>query len=92
MFKYQAIDAGTRLHEVARFDALTGQSYPGEGHVATKGYIVTIFEGTVPLGVVFQTEVCGKQWVAIDRFGHFWSSYSNTREHAAQWLLKRARA
>lgn len=92
MFKFQPIAAGTALQPVAKYDCLTGVSTPGEEHVVTKGYVVCLFEATNPIGVVFQTEVCGKQWVAIDRHGHFWQSYGNTRNHAAQWLLKRARA
>lgn len=92
MFKFQALSAGTILKTAYRFDCLTGETVSGDDHTITKGYVVNLFEGTLPLGVVFQAEVCGKQWVAIDRMGHFWSSFGNTREHAAQWLLKRARA
>ncbi len=92
MFKFQALAPNTILTTVQVYDPITSKFEAGEPHVSLKGYIVTAFEGKVPLGVVFQTEVCGKQWVAIDRMGKFWSSYGNTRNHASQWLLKRARA
>lgn len=92
MFKYQPIAEGAALQTVAAYDAMTGTSRPGTEHVVTKGYVVSLFNAGFPIGVVFQTAECGKQWVAIDSHGHFWSSYGNTREHAAQWLLKRARA
>ena len=92
MFKYQPIAEGTALQTVQSYDAMTGVSQPGDEQIVTKGYVVTILNHLHPIGVVFQTAICGKQWVAIDRYGHFWSSFGNTREHAAQWLLKRARA
>ena len=91
MFKFQAIAEGSLLTSVGSYDCMSSKFETGSAHVAPKGYIVTLIGG-LTLGVVFQTEECGKQWVAIDRMGTFWSSYGNTRNQAAQWLLKRARA
>lgn len=90
-FKYDAIAAGTELKPIRSWDPINGAPVEDQRHIVTKGYVVNILVDTF-IGVVFQTEECGKQWVAIDRNGHFWSSFGNTREHAAQWLLKRARA
>lgn len=91
MFKFQPIATGTALQTVSSYDCMTGVSKPGQEHVVEKGYIVTLMGGLV-LGVAFQSKECGKQWVAIDAMGTFWSSYGNTRNQAAQWLLKCARA
>lgn len=89
MYRFQPIAEGSHLQAVAQYDCLTGISTPGSEHIATKGYIVSM--GILTLGVVFQTEECGKQWVAIDATGYFWTSFGNTRQHAADWLMKRAR-